>query len=170
MKVICCACGVYLRDNPSDALSDDFVSHGYCDTCAYHFIAQAGMALPEYMEGIPAPVVTVTHEGTINFANSKALALLGKPLAQIQGAKGGIVFECEYARLPEGCGQTIHCSGCAIRNTAMDTVRTGKPHNHVPAFLQQHALGGVKRIGLLISTEKKGGIVFLKIDEIKGAT
>lgn len=169
MKVICCSCGVHLRDTSSEVFGDDAVSHGFCESCSQHFLSQVGVSLTEYMESIPAAVVTVTHEGTINSANQKALALLGKSPAQIQGFKGGDVFECENARLPEGCGHTMHCSACTIRNTVMDTVKTGKPHQKVPAYLKQHSDNGPHHIELLISTEKKGGVVFLKVDEINEA-
>ena len=167
MKVICCGCGVDLGEKPSDPTHDDLVSHGYCDTCAHHFLAQIGMSLPEYLEGIDVPVVAVTRERTVSFANSSAQALLGKTLAQIQGHLGGEVFECEYALLPEGCGNAVHCSGCTIKNTVLDTIKTGNHHERVPATLKQHDGSGSHDLDLLISTEKKGGVVFLRIDTIR---
>lgn len=166
MKIICAACGKDLGTKPADNFDENAVSHGLCESCAFHFQAQVGMSLPEYLEGLDVPVVTVTSEGTINSANHKALTMLGKPPLMIQGQKGGNVFECENAYLPEGCGNTIHCSACTIRNTVMDTIQTGNPHYNVPAYLNQLAHGGSHRIELFISTEKKGGVVFLKIEKI----
>lgn len=167
MKVICCGCGKDLGEVPSKPSDIDLVSHGLCDSCAHHFLAQVGMPLPEYIEGINVPVVAVTRDRTISFANSSAQTLLGKTLAKIQGQVGGDVFECEYARRPEGCGHTIHCSGCTIKNTVVDTIQTGRSHERVPAVLQQHQAGGPREIDLLISTEMKAGIVFLKIDSLR---
>ena len=109
-------------------------------------------------------------EGSVAYANPAACTVLGKSLGQIQGFQGGEVFECEYARLPEGCGNTMHCSACTIRNTVMATVKTGKPNRLVPAFLSQDFGDGSRRIDFLISTEKKGGVVFLKIDEMNEAS
>ena len=169
MKVICCVCGVNLVDKPSDVIGNDAVSHGLCESCAHHFMAQVGMPLAEYLEGLHVPVLTVTPEGTIGAANQEALKLLGKSPVNIQGFKGGDVFECENARLPGGCGQTVHCSGCTIRNTVMDTVQTGKPHRRVQAYLNQYSDSGSHRYDLLISTEKKGGVVFLNIEEMNEA-
>ncbi len=166
MRTICCVCGVDLGKKPSEPTNDDIVSHGYCKSCAHHFMAQVGISLPEYLEGIDAPVVAVTQERTVSFANSKAEALLGKHLSQMQGFLGGDVFECEHARLPEGCGNTVHCSGCTIKNTVLDTIQTGKAHVRVPAFLEQHIDNGSRRMDLVISTEKKGGVVFLRVDTI----
>jgi hypothetical protein len=110
--------------------------------------------------------VLVTQEGAVNSANSSALSLLDKGQAEIQGKQGGDVFECMYAELPEGCGKTVHCSGCAIRNTVMDTWETGELHLRVPAYLQQSSGGVTTRLKFLISTQKKGGMVFLRIEEI----
>jgi PAS domain-containing protein len=169
MKVVCSGCGIHLRDVPSKRFSDDVVSHGICETCAYHFMAQAGMSLPEYLEGLPAPVVIVTKDGRINSANRKAVELLGKTADQIQGQLGGDVFECKYAHLPGGCGKTEHCAGCAIRNTVMDTLQTGKSHRGVQAYLVQSDGSHSKKLCLTISAEKKGEIVFLSVDEIKPA-
>ncbi len=167
MKVICFQCNTHIRDVPSEVFDENTVSHGLCKTCAHHFIAQTGIPLEEYLEGIDMPVVTVTPEGTIGTANTKTYAFLGKSPAEIQGAKGGDVFECQYALLPEGCGQTIHCSGCAIRRTVMDTMETGNTHRKVPAYLNQQSDGGSRRTEFLISTEKKGGIVFLQVEKTK---
>ena len=170
MRTICCVCGVDLGEKPANPTNDDLVSHGYCKSCAHHFLAQIGMSLPEYIEGIDVPVVAVTKNRTISFANSKAQSLLGKTLPQMQGFLGGEVFECEYARLPEGCGNLVHCSGCTIKNTVLDTIKTGKNHEKVPAYLDQHVDDGSSRMDLAISTEKKGGVVFLRVDAINEAT
>ena len=137
MKVICSACGADLGTKPSPAAGGYDVSHGLCDSCCHHFLAEIGMPLGDYIEGIPAPVVTWGDDGVIGTANQHARDLLGKTLPDLQGYKGGDVFECKYARRPEGCGQTIHCSGCTIRKTATDTFRTGQPHQRVPAFLER---------------------------------
>jgi len=152
MKVICAGCGIYIRETPLKLFGDDAISHGLCKTCEHHFVAQAGMPLTDYLEGISAPVVTVTPEGRIGTANTHAHQLLEKSTEQIQGYLDGDVFECEYARLPEGYGQTVHCSGCAIRNTIMDTLQTDQSHKMVPAYLNQYLDGNSRQIKLLIST------------------
>ena len=169
MKVICSSCGKYLRDKPADPAMDSYVSHGLCDDCARHFKAQAGVPIFEFIESIDAPVVTVAKNVTISSLNTKAMELLGKSMTEVQGELGGDVFECEYARFPEGCGQTVHCSGCTIRNTVTETLKTGKPNKNVPAILNRFSESGTEQIDLLITTEKIGGVVFLKIDQISNA-
>jgi len=166
MKVICSACGIFLKDKPADPTLDNFVSHGLCNNCARHFKAQAGMPIEHYIESIEAPVVTVAPNVTISALNEKAREFLGKSIIEVQGERGGDVFECEYAQLPGGCGETIHCSGCTIRNTVTETLRTGKPMKNVPAILNRYSESGTEKVELLISTEKVGGVVFLKVDQM----
>lgn len=170
MRVVCAGCGADLGEKPSDSLGEDAISHGICEPCAVRFLAQIGVPIDEYLESLAVPTVLVTQEGAVNSANSQALTLLGKELAHIQGQPGGNVFECAYAELPEGCGHTVHCSGCTIRNTVTDTWETGEPRVRVPAYLQQSSGAGAEkkpvRLELLISTEKRGGVVFLSIEEI----
>jgi hypothetical protein len=92
--------------------------------------------------------------------------MLGKNLSRIEGYRGGDVFECAYARLPEGCGKTVHCSGCTIRNTVIKTFATGINYIRTPAFLFKNSNRKVKKYDLYISTEKVGDIVLLRIDEM----
>ena len=166
MKVICAGCGLGLGKKPAESLGPDAVSHGVCEPCAIRFLAKTGVPVDEYIESLPVPTVLVTSDAVVNSANSSALSLLGKEPAEIQGRKGGNVFECMYADLPEGCGKTVHCSGCAIRRTVTDTWRTGEPHLRVPAYLRQSSGGVTTRLEYLISAEKRGGMVFLRIEEI----
>jgi len=169
MRVICCACGIHMGEKPADNMPPEAISHGLCKPCANNFLAQAGMSLGEYLKNIPVPVVAVSPECTVGIANPKALELLGKEPAEIQGFRGGDVFECKYATHPQGCGETVHCSGCTIRNTVMDTMYTGDSHEHVPAYLNRRVPNGTRQLELLISTEKKGGVVLLKIEHAKDA-
>lgn len=56
------------------------------------------------------------------------------------------------------------CVVCTIRNTVMDTQRTGKARERAPAWLFKKNAG---RLAFLISTEKVGDRVLLRIDEVK---
>lgn len=163
MKVICCNCGIEITDKHSNLEDNKIVSHGLCKKCARHFIAQVGVPLNEYIEDIPVPVVTVNSKGHITAANKQTLNMLGKSSEDIFNETGGTVFECQYASLPEGCGNTVHCSACTIRNTVMNTMKTGEPYENVQAFLNEKTSN---EMVLLISTEKKGGVVFLKVIDL----
>jgi hypothetical protein len=160
VKKICSSCGIDLGRVPGTQESEE-ISHGLCDKCAVHFLADIGVPLKEFIESLEAPVVTITDDARVGIANAHAKKLLGKKIGKITGESPGDVFECEYALLPDGCGQTVHCSGCVIRNTITDTLKTGTAHKDVPAFLNHNEPEGARKVDMLISTEKKGGVVFL---------
>ena len=161
MKQICAWCGKQLNGSESHGEMD--ISYGICLPCANAVIVEVPNELREFLEQISVPVVLVSYEGTVKTANRQACALLGKELSQIEGSPGGDVFECAYALLPGGCGGTYHCSGCVIRRSVMDTHQTGKPAYRIPATLKQNSPGHPQEIKFLISTEKCGAYVILKI-------
>ena len=161
MKQICAWCGRQL--NGGDSLSEKDISYGICLPCANAVIVDVPNELREFLDQISIPVVLVSYEGLVKTANQQACALLGKDLSQIEEGLGGDVFECAYARLPGGCGNTYHCSGCVIRRSVTDTYQTGKPANRIPATLKQNSPENPQEIKYLISTEKFGAYVILKI-------
>jgi PAS domain-containing protein len=126
-----------------------------------------GVELGVFLDSLKPPIVVVDQEGAVVTGNDKVRELLQKKLSDIEGYKGGDVFECAYARLPEGCGNTVHCSGCTIRRTVMETHETGKGFLRVPATLKRYAPLDTIDIKLLISTERIGDVVLLRIDEME---
>jgi len=167
MKRICAWCRKQLGSVDSRSGTEDVITHGICENCGENLMFQMGVELKEFLNSLKLPVVVVNGTGTIVTGNDHAQKLLRKGPAEIQGYRGGEVFECAYARLPEGCGNTMHCSGCTIRRTVMDTYRTGKSFLRVPATLNTINLQKPEKIKLLISTEKIADLVLLRIDEMK---
>ena len=166
MRQVCAWCGKEMGIDFTDGGSRKTITHGICDRCAYHIIAQAGMPLQEYLDGLQTPVLVVNGDGIVELANAQAQNVFHKDLSQIVGERGGDVFECAYARLPQGCGNTIHCVGCAIRRAVMDTNETGQSHARVPAVLNWESANETRRIPFLISTEKVQDVVLLRIDRV----
>lgn len=95
-----------------------------------------------------------------------AFSLLQKTPEEVEGELGGNAFGCNYADLPGGCGNTAHCKTCTIRMTVMDTLQSGKSNIRVPAYPDLHHMTGENRIRFLITTEKVGEAVLLRIDEV----
>jgi len=58
------------------------------------------------------------------------------------------------------------CAWCTIRLTVSDTLRSGKSHVRVPAYRDLHDITGEYRIRFLISTERVGEAVLLRIDDV----
>jgi hypothetical protein len=167
MKKVCAWCGKDMGELASDLYPQDIISHGLCKDCETGLFAQMGMPLGDYLDGLGAPVVVVDATGTISTANKQARELLQKGLPDIEGYKGGDVFECVHAQEPGGCGETIHCSGCTIRRAVMDTLETSQSHLKVPAYLNREGADGVAKIRFLISTEKVGTVVLLRMDAVE---
>ena len=86
----------------------------------------------------------------------------------MRGLLGGEFMECKWARLPEGCGQTVHCAACAIRRTVMDTMATGQAHEDVPAVLNRSDESGPADLEIVISTSLGGdGLVRIIVKDAK---
>ncbi|MBD3344584.1 MAG: hypothetical protein GF401_05940 [Chitinivibrionales bacterium] len=145
---------------------DESVSHGMCKDC-FSWIKRndTGRALGEFIDDLPVPVIMVNSDCTVDGANACAQALTGKSYESIHSKRAGEVMECRNARLPGGCGNTIHCRACTIRNTVMGSWQDGEAREMVPAYLDTITCGGEKRIRYLISTVRLGDKVLLRIDD-----
>lgn len=135
-----------------------------CTTCLEHFVFQMGVPLQSFLDSLPAPIFVVSDDVVVQAANKEGFALLRKEARQVLKKLGGIVFDCAYAQLPEGCGRTVHCSGCAIRRSVHHTYTTGKSLIEEPATLRCDDSSS-PRIDMRISTEKMGDVVLLRIDQ-----
>jgi PAS domain-containing protein len=135
MRVICSYCQANIRIVPGGNATD--VSHGMCEPCALHFEKLwEGMGLGEYLDGLPGAVVVVDADARVLAANSQATAILGQDPAAPRGQLAGDAMACARSRLPGGCGKTVHCRECAIRNTVTKVASTGRPLAHIPAYLK----------------------------------
>jgi len=160
------SCAMCHRGICPDVVARRAVTGGVCDECFRHLEARSGMPLLDFLNGLDVPVLATDGDAVAQLANRPLLELLGKGPSQVRGRRGGDVFECAYAHLPEGCGQTVHCSGCAIRRAVTETFITGKSLHEVPAYLNRDMATQFLQLGLLISTEKAWGMVLLRIDHI----
>ena len=167
MKRVCAWCRKELGRVDSQVGSENAITHGICGTCRDNMLFQMGVELGVFLDSLKLPIVVVDRGGTIVTGNDQARAMLQKALSEIEGYKGGEVFECAYARLPEGCGNTMHCSGCTIRRTVMETHGTGRSFLRVPATLNRNTLQDPEKVKLLISTERLADLVLLRIDKME---
>ena len=160
MKIICSFCRADLGEK--EPLEVDVVTHGMCDACADHFGRQwAGLGLGEYLDRFDRPVLAVNQDGRVVAANQAMADMLGKSDRRVFGLLGGEAMDCRYARLPEGCGSTVHCKTCTVRNTVTEVLETGEPREGVSAYVDR----GDRRVGLTISAYKRDRFVLLVVDE-----
>lgn len=168
MKMMCAWCGSQIADRPHlDAVAKYPITHGICRVCRDRLLpTDRTQPLERYLDSLELPVMLITDQSNVAFANAQALAFLDKTPEQVVGYRGGNVMECVYAKLPEGCGQTEHCVACTVRRNVMHTFETGESLDHVPASINRQSRHGMITVDFLISTEKIGDIVMLRIDKI----
>ncbi len=168
MKVVCGWCGVSIEGSSHNQPLDSETSHGICPACSEAFAFQDGISLQRYIDSIAIPILLVDNNTGIVATNTKACEMLGKGnRTAIIDQLIGPVFECAHARLPEGCGRTIHCSGCAIRKSVVNTFNTGEPQISVPATLTLEDPDRVSEIVLTITTVKSNGLVVMRLEQVK---
>jgi transcriptional regulator of aromatic amino acid metabolism len=167
MKIICAWCGKEIEDIPEDEKTSKYeVSHGICLPCKERFLADDEYSLTHFLNKLEAPVLVVNGAGEVALANDQALELLGKGVEQVKGYRGSDVTECAHTTLPGGCGNTRHCVACTIRNNVMQTLETAECKRRVPAYLNQQLNDDKRIVDYLISTEKMGDVVLLRIDHV----
>jgi hypothetical protein len=167
MKRICAWCRTEIGHvDGGKRFEDEEVSHGICERCADNIVFQQGVPLPAYIESLDMPVLLINDQGTVIAGNAKARSEFGAEYFKDGKKKHatGEIFECQFARLPEGCGRTIHCSGCAIRRTISSTIETGEPQSKIPATLSRGDPDNPESIALSITTVKVANAVVLKVE------
>ena len=142
------------------------MTHGICADCVAYYEPQwTHQGLDEFLDRYSYPVLAVDADGRIVGANDAMSRLLRKPVEQFRHQLGGEATECAYARLPEGCGKTVHCQRCTIRLAVERTHATGRPQHRIPASLDLDD----ERVSFLISTSLQGDVVHLVIEEVSGS-
>ena len=165
MKVTCAWCGAEIRSLPEESDSPERRdSHGICEPCSRTLIENLGIPLGRFLSNLNAPVLLVDRDVRVLEASPGALDALDAPAENVLGRLGGEVFECANASLPGGCGRSVHCSGCVLRNTVTSTWETGVSHIGIPATLHVTRDTAPDRVDLIVSTARVGDRVVLKID------
>ncbi len=165
MERRCAWCG---RDlSGGDAIerpADRRVTHGICPECRTRLESGAGIPIEDFVGSLEEPVMLIDGDHVVGMVNDAAEALLNGSGKSVVGERAGTVFDCENAHLPGGCGLTVHCSGCTIRQAVAFTHHTGEPKLNVPATLRVVENANLNDVELLISTSRVGNRVLLKID------
>ncbi len=168
IKKVCACCGKYMGRVTSKNGSENEITHGICGKCKDNLLFQKGVgaSLGVFLDNLKRPILAVDREGIIVIANDKAKTLLQNGLSKIEGHNGCELFECIYARLPEGFGNTVYCSGCTIKRTLMETYVTGRSFLKIPVSLNRDTSKDPDKINFLISTVKNNDLVFVRIDHM----
>jgi len=113
------------------------------------------------LDSFDRPVLVLDSTGRVVAANGQMAALCHRSPRSLHGLLGGEVMECSFARMPGGCGNTVHCKACAIRECLADTLATGKPIIRCPAFV----VTGRGRVDYFITTRMRGELLEMIVEE-----
>jgi hypothetical protein len=134
MSAICSYCRKEIKQEQPPRKDGTF--HIMCNDCLIYFKQQwDGLSLGEYLDRFDCPVMIVDSDVRLVAANQIMADLLHMSDREFFGLLGGEAMECVHARLPEGCGKTVHCSTCALRISINHTFSTGEPLDNVPASI-----------------------------------
>ena len=165
IKSVCAWCGKEMIANGTEENHDTPLSHGICEDCKFHMFAQNGLKLRDYLNHFDVPVFIVDKENHVLASNNRASDTFMADIPGEDHVLCGIVFECDNAHLPEGCGKTVHCSGCTVRLCIAKTIETGEVFSKVPAYLDCKR-SDTNKIHFLISTERFGNAVLLRVEDV----
>ncbi len=164
MKKVCAWC-----NSPMGSVSvksdtiPSLVTHSICNDCSDNLDFQLGVPLQRYLDSLRIPIVALNSDGRVIAINSEATEMYSGGTGEEMAEWPFKVFECAHARLPDGCGNRVHCSGCAIRFAVTDTYRTGVSLQDVPAHITHCDSDSPDTAELLISADMINKIVFLRI-------
>ena len=140
-----------------------------CECCLEHLKVSA-VANQASIDDLPVPILVFElYAGTYiitTSANKRACEVLGRDRQETVQHLVGNVFACVHACLPEGCGRSTHCSGCALRNVIVDTYQKRSPQYEVQATLKRSIDGQAVSSLLSLSTIKSGNMVILRLGRI----
>ena len=143
----------------------DSMAGAVCDECARRLLAECGVELGRYLEGLGSPVMLADADGVIVAASPLALERLGMEAEDVEGRLCGDVFRCVNASLPGGCGKTVHCRKCGLRKCIVATTGSKEPMSRVPVRLKTGDPGDPTWLGIVVATEYFSGVVMLRLDE-----
>jgi hypothetical protein len=139
------------------------VTHSICSACSDNLEFQLGVPLQRYLDSLKIPIIALNGDGRVIAVNCEASRIYSGKTGEEMAEWPDKIFECAHARLPEGCGNAVHCSGCAIRFAASDSYRTGANLRDLPAYLTHCDSDSPDKAELLISADRVDKIVFLRI-------
>lgn len=164
MKRVCAWCNSAMSPvKTGGKAAANMLTHSICSGCSDNLDFQLGVSLTTYLDSFIMPVVALDGNGALIGINGAASERFKGKAVSASAEWQEKVFECAHARLPQGCEQAVHCSGCAIRIVTSESFRTGESSSAVPAHVNHCSSDRTETAELLVSAEKTDDIVFLKI-------
>jgi len=100
-------------------------------------------------------------------ANQKACEVFSKSLSDIEGYRGGQVFDCIHSFTEKGCGLDPNCEDCKIKNAVVDTFTSGNSYEGIQTILEVKKNNVTSPYTIKLSTKKVGDFALITIGEYK---
>jgi len=118
------------------------------------------------IESIDAPALLMQADPRqVVTGNKKVCEMFGKNLEQIEGFRGGQIFNCIHSFSEEGCGKDENCENCKIKEAVVGTFETGKPYISVQEVLEIKEHNETSPYDVQVSTKKIGDFAIVTIDK-----
>lgn len=128
-------------------------------------VDEINQGLDFFINRFQVPILVLNSNSDVIAANLAARKKMTISQTIIAGERVGNLIECINAAKEGGCGRTIHCRACTIRNSIQKTAETGEPQLKVAAFADTVHEGIEEKITFSITTEKIGDFIALKIEK-----
>jgi hypothetical protein len=157
MRALCSWCYNIIE---SPELNDD--QEVMCPDCKKWHQGATENSIKEFLEKLPVPVVSIAADNTIISANSKASDIFRLEPEKNFEKKTGELFNCKNSHSAGGCGKTVDCMKCMIRNLILTTYLDGIPRENVSVTIETDE--NIKA-RLTVSAVRVKGNVWLRFDK-----
>lgn len=146
--------------------SDFVVTGGSCANCASRiFNSKDRSVVRDSANEIDVPLLVLQPDPRLVYtANKKACELFNKELSDVEGFRGGQVFNCIQSFTELGCGKDANCENCKIKAAIVETF-AGNSFAYVESPLVVKKGDKLLDYVLRISTEKAGDMAMVRIDK-----
>ncbi|MEQ8175256.1 MAG: hypothetical protein ABRQ26_09330 [Syntrophomonadaceae bacterium] len=152
---------------PYEQSANFIVTGGSCTSCSNQFsMSNSTTTIRALVEAIDAPILVLQSDPRqVYTANQRACELFDKDISQIEGFRGGQVFNCIHSFTELGCGKDVNCEDCKIKGAIVDTFNTGNSFTNVKRTLDVKKAEKTAPYLLEISTEKIGNLALVRINK-----
>lgn len=124
-------------------------------------LIKSKMELDAIYQNAPIVLMLVDRERRVRKMNSPAIEMSRRPLNESLGLRGGEVLNCVNSYDdPRGCGYGKECRTCVVRNSVLETFKTGRTIKAREATIPYNSGDEVLFLTVLVST-----VLIKQIDE-----
>ena len=109
--------------------------------------------LGAFFDRVPLPMIIVDRDRRVCRMNRAAAVMSNRSESAAIGLRGGEILRCvNVFDDPGGCGYSDACASCVVRNTVLDTFRSGRDHQSIEAPIPYGVEGREDVMWVFVST------------------